>query len=350
MRRSAELRFDHAVRKSLGRGVSKLHGAAHRAATLVRRSGRPLVSLILLLGLAGLLAPRPPQLSDEASGNRALEERVRDLVDAGEGRVGLAVARVTPSGVETAGIGRRGGSDPGSAGDAVDGGDHRGVTASTPFAIGSVTKGLTGMLLADLAADDVVSAEQTVASTLDVTFDPEAVGDATLAELASHRSGLPRLAVGPGMLAGVAAGTVFGTNAYAWNAEGGSELAAVAAATEAARPTGEFGYSNLGGALLGHALAEAASTSYPRLLDERILAPLGMDDTTLLAAGEPAPAAHATPHRPNGRRVEIWQNAAYAPAGVGVWSTAEDLGRLVQGLLDGTAPGASAVEPRFDLD
>ena len=52
--------------------------------------------------------------------------------------------------------------------------------------------------------------------------------------------------------------------------------------SEAAMGPGSIAaYSNLGFDLLGAALAEAAGTSYPDLLRERITGPLGMADTGL---------------------------------------------------------------------
>lgn len=41
--------------------------------------------------------------------------------------------------------------------------------------------------------------------------------------------------------------------------------------------------------------------------------------------------------------------AGFAPAGTGVWSTSRYLARLAQAVLDGDAPGASAVETRWDF-
>jgi CubicO group peptidase (beta-lactamase class C family) len=44
---------------------------------------------------------------------------------------------------------------------------------------------------------------------------------------------------------------------------------------------GYFVYSNLGTALLGHALAAAAHTDYVTLVQDRLFAPLSMSATTL---------------------------------------------------------------------
>lgn len=295
------------------------------------------VAVLLVVVLALAVLPRPPRLSADTTGDPALGERARDLVDGATGRLGLAVAEVTPEGVRTAGLGHPGDTTSGP------------VTPDTPFEVGSVTKAMTGMLLADLAQDGVVDPEAPLDEVLeDTAFVDDGVGQATLAQLASHRSGLPRLPTGLRVLAWGAAGQLFGVDPYAWGDGSPGEVVDSAAAASTARPVGEFGYSNLGGALLGQALARATDTAYPQLLDERVLTPLGMDDTTVVTDRSALPAGRADPHRPTGRPVDPWVDAGYAPAGVGVWSTADDLGRLVAAVLDGSAPGADAARPRFD--
>lgn len=258
---------------------------------------------------------------------------MRQAVADGEGRLGLAVALVEDGRVRTAGLGDTG-SEAGP------------VTPSTRFEIGSVVKAMTGMLLADLAQQGTVASDEAIARLLpNVTFDDPAVASATPAELAGHRSGLPRLPSDPrGWVRG--AGFQFlGTNPYA--GVGADELISAAATTDAVRDRGEFGYSNLGMALLGQALARETATGYPALLTGRILDPLGMADTVVLESGSQLPEPRAAGHRGNGMRVAPWRGPGYAPAGIGVWSSARDLARLVDGVLAGTAPGVEAARPRF---
>jgi CubicO group peptidase (beta-lactamase class C family) len=92
----------------------------------------------------------------------------------------LAVGLVDGATVQAAGVGLTGG-DP----DTV-------VTADTSFEIGSVTKVFNGMLLADMVADGRITPETTLRELYPGTrfADPEVAG-ITLAELASHRAGLP---------------------------------------------------------------------------------------------------------------------------------------------------------------
>ncbi|MDP9797101.1 CubicO group peptidase (beta-lactamase class C family) [Catenuloplanes nepalensis] len=69
-------------------------------------------------------------------------------------------------------------------------GDDR-ITPDTAFEIGSVTKALTGMLLADLESGGVLRAQDTLGTLLPGTGGPAAT--ITAEELTGHRSGLPRL-------------------------------------------------------------------------------------------------------------------------------------------------------------
>ncbi|RKN49563.1 serine hydrolase domain-containing protein [Micromonospora endolithica] len=287
----------------------------------------------LLATLAGLAAlPRPPRLGDGSTGDAALAAAARDAVRDREGYRGLAVALIEDGQVRTAGLGDRGpGGGP--------------VEAATPFEIGSVGKVLTGMLLADQAA--AVRPEDTLGAVR-----PEVTGparDVTLAELASHRSGLPRIAV-DGVLG---FGRVLWTNLTAGNAYAGWDAGRVVAAASDKEPgddRGEVGYSNFGMALLGQALAGRAGTPYPDLLEREVLRPLGMTGTTVVTGSGALPDGAATGATAAGRSPEPWVGSGYAPAGVGIWSNAEDLSRLVGAMLTGTAPGADAATPRFTED
>jgi CubicO group peptidase (beta-lactamase class C family) len=120
------------------------------------------------------------------------------------------------------------------------------------------------------------------------------------------------------------------------------------AAEVSAGDKGEVSYSNLGVALLGLALADDAATSYPELLTERILNPLGMDNTAVASTDDELPANRAYGSRANGRAAEPWFEFGWGGAGGGVWSTSHDVAALLLGLMDRTAPGADATTPRFD--
>ena len=93
--------------------------------------------------------------------------------------------------------------------------------------------------------------------------------------------------------------------------------------TRMARPNeaGSAVYSNLGVALLGHALASAAGMSYWDLARERVLDPLGMS-----RSGDLPTSALAAPKR-------AWDLAAFAPAG-GLRASVPDMPRLAGVVAD----------------
>ena len=208
--------------------------------------------------------------------------------------------------------------------------------AETPFEIGSVTKPLTGLLVADAIERGEVSHATTVGDLVPRSGGTE-LGTVTLGELVTHRSGLPRIPRGPRFLLRVLASNYFGTDPYR-----GLSARRVLDDAAAQRLTGRGveRYSNLGAAVAGQALAERAGRSYPALLRERILSPLGMTSTSAEADATPARRGYTR----WGRRSAAWRLAGYAPAG-GVVSTIDDMAALLEALLRGTAPGMSALDP-----
>ncbi|MBX9386812.1 serine hydrolase domain-containing protein [Streptomonospora nanhaiensis] len=281
---------------------------------------------------AHLVMPgKPPAEPASYEGDPRLAESVAGTVAGVEGQVqGLAVLRI--DGGETAAL--VGGTRDGEAA----------VRADTPFETGSVFKVFTAMTLADLVADGETSLDRTLGEIYpDVDFASPEAADITLEELATHRSGLPRMPV-----EAMAAGTTslfLGTDPYA-------DLPPVERSLETtplAEGQPEWAYSNFGFAVLGDALEEETGTPYHRLVRERVLDPLGMDDTVMRGADlEGLPEGAAVPHIAPGKRSEPWRNTEYLPVGIGTWTTAADLELLLRALMDGTAPGMSAVEPAHE--
>lgn len=109
---------------------------------------------------------------------------------------------------------------------------------------------------------------------------------------------------------------------------------------------GTMQYSNLGASLLGFALFRAAKApDWPAYVKQRLLDPLGMTATRI----GPAPGDLVQGYLPNGRPAAPWAGGGgCAPAGLGVTTTAADLGRYAKAILDGTAPGLDALDPRWD--
>jgi serine-type D-Ala-D-Ala carboxypeptidase/endopeptidase len=187
------------------------------------------------------------------------------------------------------------------------------------FEIGSITKVFTATVLADMALEGLVALDEPVQELLPAGVRIPARGrPITLEDLATHRSGLPRLPKGlllPGL-------TRERRDPYAR-----LDAARLEAAIGATRPRREPGrrsvYSNYGMGLLGYALALRAGTSYERLVRARICEPLGLGDSWV----DPPAAVRdrvATGHTVRGRETPPWNLAALAGAG-GLRSTARDL-------------------------
>ncbi|WP_129336281.1 serine hydrolase domain-containing protein [Cellulomonas endophytica] len=243
-----------------------------------------------------------------------LTERVRTLLGP-RPRV-VAVATVRAGVVDSATLG----ADPGS-----------------DLELGSVSKGVTGLLYVDALERGEVSAATTLGDLLDVAGTP--VAAVRLADLATHRSGLPRLPTSTPVLRATLDLWRHGTNPYG---ETLPELLEQARRTVPGPPRPR--YSNLGFELLGHAVAAAAGTSYADLLQRRVAGPLGLDP--FYAPSEPSglrPGAVVGRDR-RGRERAPWTGEAMAPAG-GIRASAEAAGLLVAALLDGTAPGVAALDP-----
>ena len=159
--------------------------------------------------------------------------------------------------------------------------------------------------------------------------------------LATHTAGLPSFPTSS--TATVLLRVVGNDNPYA----GTVDALLAATRTTTVSDVGTYRYSNLGMALLGHALARAAhAPDWATLLRERILRPLGMDRTFVVDDPGQVPAGTARPHHENGWRAPFWTGPAMAPAGSSTVTTADDLAIWARALLAGTAPGAGGARPR----
>lgn len=204
------------------------------------------------------------------------------------------------------------------------------------YEIGSVSKGITGLLYVDAIERGEVSPGSTLGDLL-----PMPDGDAqriSLSSLATHTSGLPRLPAAADPLTRTIALWRHGTNPYG---ETLGELLAQArdVKLEGSKPR----YSNFGFELLGHAVASAAGMSYAELVRTRLAVPLGMQATYVPAHPEELRRSAVAGRSRLGGAREAWTGEAIGPAG-GIRSSIEDLSRLVAALLDGSAPGVAALD------
>ncbi|MEH3139834.1 MAG: serine hydrolase [Mycobacterium kyogaense] len=220
---------------------------------------------------------------------------------------------------------------------------HFGAGPDTVYEIGSLTKTMTSLLFAEAVDSGLLRPDTTVGSLLDLD-DSDAAG-VTLEELASHRSGLPRIANGVKDRITAAAAVVRRRNPYTADLPG--LLAHAKSMKIVAR--GRFSYSNVGAALLGHAVAAHAAVTYSDLLHRHLFDPLGMRQSTIPLVAHDLPSNAPTGWNARGRAEQAWTMGAYAPAG-GVRSTPDDMARFAQALLDGSVRGLAALTPRWDAD
>ncbi len=269
--------------------------------------------------IVGLLTrPSAGPLPAFESGDLQLATTARAVV--GNDRPALAVACVTPSATRTAVIG----TEP----------DSR-------FEIGSISKGLTGLLFADMIEHGEVAPDQKLGTLLDVSGP---LADVTLEQLATHRSGLPTQALtlrqaGRNYWAEITAGNPYGQSI--------PDLVEAAEQQKLDSPPGT--YSNVGFELLGAALASAANRPYPELLAERVLGPVGMDDTVAPTDVDQLSRRDLYGETAGGRKADPWLGEAIGPAG-GVRSDIADMALLARALLDKSAPGSDALRPKADSD
>ena len=224
----------------------------------------------------------------------------------------------------------------------------RGASLAADFEIGSVSKGVTGLLYADALSRGELSPGTTLGEQLPLGDCPAA--GVTLASLSRHSSGLPRLPRHAGTLRRTLALMLRGTNSY------GETLAELLGQARLVRRLGapRPRYSNFGFELLGHAVAAGAGMSFQELLHERLAVPLGLSSVYAPAtAAEVRPTA-VTGRSRSGKVMQPWTGEALAPAG-GIRASISDMARLVLALLDGagqdesgqtaTVPGLAALDP-----
>lgn len=219
-----------------------------------------------------------------------------------------------------------------------------GADENTEFELGSVGKTFTGALLMDAIDRGEVTLETMVAEILGDRAAGSETADVTLAELASHASGLPRLPLSRTVAA--LPGMVLRRDPYAGVSPEGLIEAALGASTGG---RGQYEYSNLGYAFLGHLLATRAETPWHDLLGERLLDPLGMSATYApQGPGDLAPEA-PTGRTTSGLSAEAWTSPGYGPAG-SIRSSAADMAIYLRSLRDGSNPGAAGLDPLLERD
>ena len=244
-------------------------------------------------------SPTPPIPSDSD-----IRKILADRIDRDHQSVGIVVGVIDSTGRRVITHG------------SLDKNHPRPLDGNTLFELGSITKVFTSLLLSDMVQRGEVSLTDPVAKYLppDVKIPQRDGHQITLQDLATHTSGLPRL---PSNLA-----PKDPANPYAdYSVE---QLYQFLSGYQLPRDIGsQYEYSNLGGGLLGHALARRAGVDYETLVKTRICDPLGMKSTAVTLSPD-MKTRFAVGHNQAQDAVPYWDLPTLAGAGA-LRSTANDM-------------------------
>ncbi|WP_212821748.1 serine hydrolase domain-containing protein [Polymorphospora rubra] len=186
----------------------------------------------------------------------------------------------------------------------------------TVFRIGSVTKTLTAVLVMQCRDDGLLDLDDPIGRHLDVP----AHGTATVRRLLSHTAGVQREPYGD-----------------IWDTLHSPDvpelLADLARIERALPPARRFHYSNLGLALLGHAVARLRGGTWAEVLADRVLRPLGLSSTTVHPGPSAATGFLVDAYSDHARPEPRLDLGALGPAAQ-LWSTATDMARWAAFLAD----------------
>lgn len=260
-----------------------------------------------------------------------LKETIQSLVNNNKTNAAIVVGLVDPNGTQFYGYGNMSNANPIT------------VDKDTIFAIGSITKVFTTILLADMVNSGLVNLDDPIEkyfppSVKAPTYNGQKI---TLENLATHTSGLPEF---PGSHC---VSNFNGTDdedslqARLFFIECDKNYTFdqlyqdLSNTTLTSEPGLKFEYSTLGISLLGHILALKSGISYDRLLEERILNVLGMNSTSIVLSD--AQKSRLAIGHLNGQELPFWNTSRpIAPAG-GLHSSVADMLKFASanlGLID----------------
>lgn len=196
-------------------------------------------------------------------------------------------------------------------------------TADTQYRIGSITKPFTAVLVMRLRDEGLVNLEDRVDAHVPGTV----VGERTIRELLSHKSGLAAEPPGPW-----------------WERSPGKEWAELAGSFTpdlVLGPPGTFHYSNPGYAVLGQIVERHRARPWFEALRDEVLVPLGMTRTSYDVQPPAAPGLAVHPFADVTMPEVVQDLGAMAPAGQ-LWSTLSDLARWAAFIAGNTGDVLSA--------
>jgi serine-type D-Ala-D-Ala carboxypeptidase/endopeptidase len=239
-----------------------------------------------------------------------LKETIQSLVDNNKTNAAIVVGLVDPNGTQFYSYGNMSNANPIT------------VDKDTIFAIGSITKVFTTILLADMVNRGLVNLDDPIQQYLPPsikvpTYNGQKI---TLENLATHTAGLPEF---PGShcvsnFNGTDDDNSIQTRLFFIECDKNYTFDQLyqdlSNTTLTIEPGLKFEYSTFGISLLGHILALKSGMSYDRLLEERILNVLGMNSTSIVLS-EAQKSRLAIGHL-NGQELPFWNaSRPIVPAG-----------------------------------
>ncbi len=199
---------------------------------------------------------------------------------------------------------------------------ERSIDERTAFEIGSITKTMTAALLAEIIGRGEIAIDDPLAKLLPPRTNVPSFNGThiTVGNIVTHTSGLPSF---PWRTTDL-------SNPYARLTE--ADLLDTLAKTQLKRaPGSQREYSNFALMVLSYALAKRSGRDFETLLRERLLSPLGMDDTFIVT--RPSAVRVAEGHFSNSRPTGPWDVRVDLAGAGGVRATLPDMVRYLEGQL-----------------
>lgn len=215
-----------------------------------------------------------------------------------------------------------------------------GSTNASEYEIGSVSKTMVGLLMADAITRGEVTEGTTVGSKLPISTSLTQ-STLTLRELATHRSGLPSLPGTIDMQLQTLNYQLFGANLVPFSLDQFIRQARQVPPKD----RGVYKYSNMAVALEGHMLAKAANTNFKAYMQNRLLTPLGLTQTRFLTSTGEVTSATSRGVNSGGSTMQPFAGEGYAPSAT-ARSTVNDMAKYALKVMKSQVPGTSALTPR----
>jgi CubicO group peptidase (beta-lactamase class C family) len=216
--------------------------------------------------------------------------------------------------------------------------------SETVYEIGSITKTITGYLLAKAVTEKRMDLNMPITQYLpDSVSRNKALEKITLTHLANHTSGLPRLPVDLYYTPGLNQDDPYAHYTDAMIMKGLSQIKPTRA------PGEQYEYSNYAFGILGTILGRVYQTSFENLALQSVFMPMEMQKTT---AGNDLSPQIATGYNEKGIKTSYWRFQSLAAAG-SIKSNAKDMlqyGKENLKLMNGSSPLATMLlTPTYDI-